>query len=212
MKRPAGQTQLASDAEVFDLREASARLWPFTKRTRNIGVLVGTGAVLIALVVLLVSIPLIFRSEMSGFNWFVLGVFGFVAAVGAAMAVSDSHRRVPGANEIRVSNLGVTLSYPDGREVSRAWIDPGLEIMLYDFSRSASKSYRTPDYPYMLRDNGIDSLLTEGAYHALRDRAERCALLEGPGSGTSWNYPRDATPVTYRIVARARAPQVPSQR
>jgi len=206
-----GPTSLAPEVEVFDLSDASTRLGPFTRRTRNIGISAGAGAVLIAIVVVLVSLPHITRGQMTGFNWFILGVFGFVAALGAATAVSDSLRRVPGASELKVSEVGVMLCYPDGRVVSQAWTDPGLDITVYDFSQSGSKSYRTPDFPFMLRDHGIDSLLTEGAFRALLDRAGRHASLEAPGPGTTWSYPADARPLTYRIVARPGAPFVTSR-
>jgi hypothetical protein len=201
LSRP-GPTSLVEDVEVFDLGEASARLWPFTRRTRNVGIFAGSGAILFALLVVFVSLRLVARGEMTGFNWFVLAVFCFVAAVGASMAVGDSLHRVPGAHRIKISLDGVTLSYPGGKEVSRAWTDPGLGIVLYDFSRSKSRAYKTPEYPYMLRDHGVDSLLTEAAYCALLDWARRHATLEGPAPGSSWYYPSDAIPETYRIVSR----------
>ncbi len=204
------QARLEPNVEVFDLSNASARLWPFTRRARNVGVLAGIAAILIAVFVLLVSVPPITRGQASGFMWIVLGIFGYVATLGGAMMVSDIRRRVPGAVRVRISDAGVMLLYPDGREVSRAWTDPRLKIVLYDFSRLPSTAYKTPDYPYMLRDHGVASLLTERAYRALLEWAGSHALVRGPE--TSWNNTGGGSAaVIFSILPRVRTRQLSAE-
>ena len=106
--------------------------------------------------------------------------------------------RRSGAAELRVSEQGFELLYPDGDIFSVNWLNPKLEFDLIDAS-GANPAKVLSGSPYSLAVCGTRSLLSEEAYFEVLSQVRRHGLIDTTARGSPWIYSSDANPLIHHV-------------
>lgn len=171
--------------------------------------------IVMGLVVLAGSWSRLAADSLTIYQAFDLSVIAVIVIGGSLGSLRLATRRVRGAVALKVDGSRFELIYPSGRHVVSTWRDPGLDYDLLDFSDANPKSWPTYDFPYSIRIRGVQSLLTEEAFTALRSEIVRHRVVGSAQRGGGGFWPADATPMVYRVrsaaVRRGSMESVPPQ-
>jgi hypothetical protein len=192
---PAG----AGTSGAFDLRAASARLYPFTRHQRRVLIATAIFLVLLGAVFLLGNWTGIAHRSLSGYQWVDVSIVYAIVVGGLVAILWSLPRLVRGAISVRVDDSGLELTYSDGRSVRKLWSDSDLEFELIDFTGANPATLHTADLPHSIRMQGVRSLLTTPAYDAIIHQVEQNRLTDAVSRGGRWLFPADANPTIHRV-------------
>jgi hypothetical protein len=195
---------LPTRSNLFDLREASERLYPFTRRQRRVLIATAIFLVLLGAVFFLGNWTGIAHRSLSGYQWVDISIV-YTSVVGGLVAILWSLTRlVRGAISVRVDGAGLELTYSDGRSVRELWSDSDLNFELIDFTGANPATLHTADLPHSIRIQGVRSLLTTPAFDSILHQVEHHQLIDTVSRGGRWSFPSDANPTIHRVRAATR--------
>jgi hypothetical protein len=200
-----GATQMATE-QSFDLSHASARLDPFTRRSRYVSEFLMCFLVVLGLVVVAFDWRGIVSRSLDSYQLFGLIVLLVVVVFGLGVTLPLLARQKKGATGLRVTDQEFDVIYGEGRHELRSWSDPGLHFELIDFSGADPSVLPTADFPHQLSLNGRMSLLTEGAFSAILEQVARHGLVDRVVAGGTWRFPARANPVVHHVHAVGTGP------
>lgn len=190
-------------SRTFDLTAASAKLWPFTRRSLMVEVGVTILLIVMGLVVLAGSWSRLAADSLTMYQAFDLSVIAVIVIGGSLGLLRLASRRVRGAVTLKVDYSGFELIYPSGRRTVCSWRSPRLVFDLADFSDANPTSLPTFDFPYSIVIRGVQSLLTPEAFIAMKAQVTEHRVVESAQRGGTWRFPSDANPMIYRVRGQA---------
>jgi hypothetical protein len=138
------------------------------------------GCLAMSLLLLIGFLPRVLRRDLSAVGWFGLVGFGALDVWIFATAFHDhsfwSCRRA--AQSVSVSGVGVKVHYPSGGPRLFLWSDSKPLFELDDITSALPSFTRVPSTPFWLDDNGRLSALSQDAYQAIIDAANRFGVVK----------------------------------
>jgi hypothetical protein len=199
------QTGPASELS-FDLSQASARLWPFTRRSLRVSVFAVCFLIAFGLFIVLASLNVtVHHRSLNTYQVFGLSVVLVVVAYGLGITIPLIRRQRRGAISLRVDNEVLDLAYPNGDHVTTSWSDPRLDFTLFDFTGADPEVLPTWDFPHEITMKGVESLLTDSAYLAILEQIARHGLSDEVRRGGTWLFPARANPLVHHVRAAERS-------
>jgi len=191
--------------DLFDLSQASALLYPFTRRSLYVSLFLVCFLIVLAVVILVVDWHGIVSHSLDSYQIFGVVVVLGLAVFGLGVTLPLIPRQRKGASAVRVSDEKLDLIYDDGKHDLGSWTDARLGFELIDFSDADPSVLPTSEFPYQINFEGRMSLLTEPAYRAILYQVASHGLQDRVARGGTWRFPARANPLIHHIRASGRA-------